>query len=188
MHKLNFQKVKKMKDKLKEKLLQKLKSDKKLLLIVLVGVLGMALIFLSELLPTDKKEKEVVDLGENVSYEETVEQKLKNLIESIDGAGSAQVMVVFESSKESVFAKDSDEDTESGEKNDSKKTKSKYIIVEKGGEENGLLTKAVYPAVCGVAIVCDGAGDSVIKQRIVETVSALFDINSKNISVVRKAG
>ncbi len=177
-----------MKDKLKEKLVQKLKTDKKLLLIVAVGVLGMALIFFSEIKPETKKDNTALITNASVSYEETVEKKLKDLIESIDGAGKAQVMVVFESSKESVFAKDLDEDTENGEKTDSKKTKSKYIIIEKSGEENGLLTKNVYPSVSGVAIVCDGAGDSVIKQRIVETVSALFDINSKNISVVRKAG
>ena len=60
--------------------------------------------------------------------------------------------------------------------------------IENDEDENGLLTKSVYPHVCGVAIVCDGAGDSVIKQRIIETVCALFDINSTNISVVRKAG
>lgn len=177
-----------MNDKIKEKLVQKLKADKKLLLIVAVGVLGMALIFFSEIKPTSKKETAALSTTESVSYEETVEKKLKDLIESIEGAGKAQVMVVFESSKESVFAKDIDENSENGEKTSTKKTKSEYIIVEKSGEENGLLTKAVYPAVSGVAIVCDGAGDSVIKQRIVETVSALFDINSKNISVVRKAG
>lgn len=177
-----------MNDKIKEKLIQKLKTDKKLLLIVAVGVLGMALIFFSEIKPASEKETAALNTVESVSYEETVEKKLKELIESIDGAGKAQVMVVFESSKESVFAKDIDDESESGEKTDSKKTKSEHIIVEKNGEENGLLTKSVYPTVGGVAIVCDGAGDSVIKQRIVETVSALFDINSKNISVVRKAG
>ena len=117
-----------------------------------------------------------------------LKKKLKKIIESIDGAGEAEVMIVFSSSKESVFAKDTDEDFENGESGGTRKTKSKYIIVENDEGESGLLTKAVYPVVNGVAIVCDGAGDSVIKQRIVETVSALFDINSKNISVVRKAG
>lgn len=180
--------MKKMKEKLKEKLIQKFKSDKKLLIIVAVGVIGMALIFLSEIKPTQKQQLLESKTSEAVSYEETVERKLKKIVESIDGAGTAEVMIVFSSSKESVFAKDTDEDVENGETGDSKKTKNKYIIVENDGDENGLLTKAVYPAVNGVAIVCDGAGDSVIKQRIIETVSALFDINSKNISVVRKAG
>ena len=145
----------------KEKFLKKIKEDKRVLIIIAVGVLGMALIFLSELKPASK---------------------------GIEGAGRAEVMLTFDSSKEEVFAKDTDEDVEKREKETAQKTKNKYIIVENDKGENGLITKSVYPRVCGVAIVCDGADDSVIKQRIVETVSALFDINSTNISVVRKAG
>lgn len=176
-----------MKNDLKEKLLKKLKEDKRFLIIIAVGVLGMALIFLSELKPAAKDVHNEPE-NETLSYEESIELKLKTLIESIEGAGKARVMVVFDSSKEEVFAKDTDEDVEKNEKDGSQKTKSKYIIIENDDGENGLLTKSVYPRVCGVAIVCDGAGDSVIKQRIIETVCALFDINSTNISVVRKAG
>ena len=176
-----------MKNDLKEKLLKKLKADKRVLIIIAVGVLGMALIFLSELKPA-AKDVQNKPVSETLSYEESIELKLKTLIESIEGAGKAQVMVVFDSSKEEVFAKDTDEDVENNDKDSSQKTKSKYIIIENDDGENGLLTKSVYPHVCGVAIVCDGAGDSVIKQRIIETVCALFDINSTNISVVRKAG
>lgn len=176
-----------MKNNLKEKLLKKLKEDKRFLVIIAAGVLGMALIFLSELKP-DSKTVQNETAFEQTSYEEITESKLKTLIESIDGAGEAQVMIVFDSSKEQVFAKDVDEDVEKGEKDAMQKSKSKHIIIENDEGENGLMTKSVYPKVCGVAIVCDGAGDSVIKQRIVETVSALFDINSTNISVVRKAG
>lgn len=171
----------------KEKILKKLKEDKRVLIIIAVGILGMALIFLSELKPEEKNSK-IGDESQSVSYEEAVENKLEKLVESIEGAGNAEVMVIFESSKESVFAKDTDEDVEKNNSDGFQKTKSKYIIVENDEGENGLLTKNVYPKVCGVAIVCDGAGDSVIKQRIVETVCALFDINTTNISVVRKAG
>lgn len=177
-----------MKEKLKNKLIEKFGNNKKLLFAVAVGILGMLLILLSETMPSEKKASTRAAPEQTVSYEESVEKKLKKIIESIDGAGEAEVMIVFSSSKESVFAKDTDEDFENGESGGTRKTKSKYIIVENDEGESGLLTKAVYPVVNGVAIVCDGAGDSVIKQRIVETVSALFDINSKNISVVRKAG
>lgn len=171
----------------KEKFLKKIKEDKRVLIIIAVGVLGMALIFLSELKPASKGTVKA-DESSAASYEEITEQKLRALVESIEGAGRAEVMLTFDSSKEEVFAKDTDEDVEKREKETAQKTKNKYIIVENDKGENGLITKSVYPRVCGVAIVCDGADDSVIKQRIVETVSALFDINSTNISVVRKAG
>ncbi len=177
-----------MKNDLKQKLALLFGKDKKVSVIVMLGVLGMILIFLSGLKSEEKTER-VETLSEpSVSYEERLEQRLQSLIENIDGAGETEVMLVFSASQEAVYAKDTDENTDEGEKTQSQKLKSEYIIVETDNGESGLLTKKVYPAVSGVAVVCSGAGDSVIKQRIIETVSALFDINSKNISVVRKAG
>lgn len=176
-----------MKSKIIESLKEKMKEDKKVAFIIVAGLLGMLLIFASELF--DKTPKTKTSVSEPTqSYETLVEGKLKTLIESIDGVGSAEVMVVFDSSRESVYAKDTDENSENAEKSNSSRVKSDYVIVENDGEKNGLLTKSVYPKVSGVAVVCDGAADSVIKQRIVETVSALFDINSTKISVVRKGG
>ena len=84
-----------MKNDLKEKLLKKLKEDKRVLIIIAVGVLGMALIFLSELKP-NAKDVQNKPVSETLSYEESIELKLKTLIESIEGAGKAQVMVVFD--------------------------------------------------------------------------------------------
>lgn len=163
------------------------KENKKVAFVVAVGLFGMLLIFFSGL-DFEKSEEIPSDSSPRETYEQEIEQKLKLLIESIDGAGKAQVMITFESSGESVFAKDRSEDVEKAQKDNSKKIEDKYVIVENDGSESGLLTKAVYPEVRGVAVCCDGASDSVIRQRITETVSALFDINSTNISVVRRAG
>ena len=41
------------------------------------------------------------------SYEKDIEERLKNLIESIDGAGKVQVMVTIESGDEKVYATES---------------------------------------------------------------------------------
>ena len=44
--------------------------------------------------------------------------------------------------------------------------------------------KSVYPEIKGVAVVCEGASDPVVREQIVSVITALFDISSKNISVV----
>ena len=176
-----------MNDKVLDSFRSWIKNNKRIAVIVAVGILGILLIFFSGFDSETKKEKAQSPVTQE-SYEQETEQKLKRLIESIDGAGMAEIMITFESSGESVFARDMSENVENAEKDESKRTEDKYVIVENDGDEGGLLTKAVYPRVRGVAVCCDGASDSVIRQRITETVSALFDINSKNISVVRRAG
>lgn len=164
-----------------------IKSNKKVAFIAAIGVFGMLLIFFSGF-DSGVEKKNTTNPTAQKSYEQETEQKLRQLIESIEGAGKTEVMITFESSGESVFARDLSEDVENAQKDSSRKTEDKYVIVENDGSEGGLLTKAVYPKVRGVAVCCDGASDSVIRQRITETVSALFDINSTNISVVRRAG
>ncbi len=168
-----------------------MKKNKKIAVVLAVGILGMLLIFASGLDSggkASKKSESRADTAAQETYEKQTEEKLKSFVESIEGAGRAEVMITFESSGESVFARDMSEDTQKASQENSRKTEDKYVIVESDGNESGLLTKAVYPKVRGVAVCCDGASDSVIRQRITEAVSALFDINSTNISVVRRAG
>lgn len=168
-----------------------IKKNKKAAVALAVGIFGMLLIFFSGLDSGEKAERKnpsEVGAPAQETYEKQTEEKLKSFVESIEGAGRAEVMITFESSGESVFARDMSEDVEKAQQDNSRKTEDKYVIVESDGNESGLLTKAVYPRVRGVAVCCDGASDSVIKQRITEAVSALFDINSTNISVVRRAG
>ena len=38
--------------------------------------------------------------------------------------------------------------------------------------------------VTGAAVVCEGGGDPVVRERIVQTVSALFSLKSNHISVM----
>ena len=53
-----------------------------------------------------------------------------------------------------------------------------------GQEESGLVVREDYPAVTGAAVVCEGGGDPVVRERIVRTVSALFNLKSNHISVM----
>ena len=89
-------------------------------------------------------------------------------------------MITYESGEESVFASDKEESFRNGEQ----KIKNDYIIVDGEKGETGLKIKSIYPEIKGVAVVCSGASDPVIKERIVSVVSALFDISTKNISIV----
>lgn len=116
-----------------------------------------------------------------------INEQLTELIGTIKGAGRVKVMITYDSSGENVYARDTDEDIETDGNSDGKRIKSEYIIMNGSQGEQGLKIKDVLPAVRGVAVVCDGAGDPYIKGQIISTVSALFDINSTRISVAEMA-
>ena len=44
------------------------------------------------------------------------------------------------------------------------------------------------PAVCGVAVVCDGGGDVRVAARITELVRALLDLSANRICVEQRKG
>ena len=167
-----------------KEMLLKIKSDKKALLAIVFGILGLILIMSAD---TDKNEKVASqeDYSSCFVSRDELCSELENLIESISGAGKARVMLTFEGSAESVFAADSEERTSTEGETDLSK---EYIIIDGGDGETGLRLKMISPKIRGVAVVCKGGRDPVIKEQIISAVSALFDISSNKISVAEMAG
>lgn len=161
-----------------DEVIKRLKDDKKALLIIICAVIGMVMILLSG--GTGDSKKSAADNKAKSESAVVNEEKLQKLLSEIEGAGKVKVMITYEESEEEVFAFDKDEKLQSGEQN----FKSDYIIIKNDEGETGLKLKTVYPEVRGVAVVCSGADNPVTKERIISVVSALFDISTKNISVV----
>lgn len=167
--------------------------DKKLLIFIVLGFLGIFLLFLSEFIPNEKdnlKNDQTKPLTE-YTYAEDVEKKLTDIVSSISGAGKAKVMVTLENGVESVYAKDEKYENEkksSGENtgsNEKTLDEQEYILLD--DDSGGLIIKVIQPKIRGVAVVCEG-GDSVyVQQRIKETVSAVLNINSSHISITKMA-
>lgn len=157
---------------------EKLKADKKSMLIIAIGILGMVLIFASELTDTDKTDVTVNEKA--LIYDETVrKEELEKIISEISGVGRAKVMITYECTRESIFACDTIENTQEKDK----KISSEHIIVDSGNTEEGLLIKEVLPKVMGVAVVCEGGDNPTVKNEITMLIKAIFDISSNNISI-----
>lgn len=161
----------------KEKLtsiLEKLKKDKKTLAIILVGVLGMILILFT---PVESKNDKVSNIIDKDNYETAnIQGEVENIIESINGAGKTKVFITYESDSEYVYAVNVDEKSDGNDL----QYKSEYIITD---DETGLILKVIYPRVRGVAVICEGGGDPLVKEKIYSVISALFDISTNKISV-----
>lgn len=183
--------------------IQKLKADKKIVIFMAAGILGMLLLLLSEVLPsksdTTRTKEGAADLSSAVSQQDTylqeVEKKLTDIITSISGAGRAKVMVTLENSSESVWAarqktaqeQESAASTGGGGK-EKYSSEDEYIIIKSNGsDEDGLLVKVIQPKIRGVAVVCDG-GDSVyVREKITNAVAAVLDISTAKIAITKMA-
>ena len=154
------------------------KSDKKIKVFIALGLIGMLLILLSEALPEQgvKKRTEEISYTEYIS---SLENETKLLVEAIDGAGECRVMLTLKNTRESVYAKNSEEN-----KSDGSYSNSYEYVLYKGQEgETPVLIKEYFPQVMGVAVVCSGADNIAVKEAVINSLSSVFDIPSSKISV-----
>lgn len=169
--------------------IDKIKKDKKALFIVIIGLLAIFLITLSGSSEQEDTQEDIDTSTSSTSYttNEDLTNQLIVLLEQIEGAGSVSAMITFDSTQEVIYAYDYSESYSNDDDSSSNNYENEYIIIDEDSNENGLIVKTIYPTIRGVAIVCDGADNAVVKQRIISTVSALFDISSAKISVAQVA-
>jgi stage III sporulation protein AG len=156
-------------------------DKKKAKIIVAVGLIGIVLIFASEMLEGDNKSDTVSsDTQSNYTeYTQELEERLTSFISSIDGVGECKVMITLQNTSESVYATNNEYKSD----DDSTNSKDEYVFYDASSGETPVLIKEYMPQVQGVTVVCSGGDDVIIKEKIIESVTSLFNIPSNRVSV-----
>ncbi|HIU30743.1 MAG TPA: stage III sporulation protein AG [Candidatus Caccousia avistercoris] len=158
--------------------------------IILAGIGGIALIFLSSLFQGQPAESgqaaPAVAESSAAEYAQSLQQQLESLIAQIDGAGQAQVLVTLERSAQQVYATEETKSARTGESSQEDERQSSYLVVRAAdGSEQALKVTEVQPTVKGVVIVCPGGGDPAVAERITQAVTTALDISSARVCVVK---
>ena len=175
-------------------------KDKSKKIIICIGILGIALIFISEFFKTNNAKKvtastSAIASSSTYEYVAQLENNLKELISSIKGAGNTRVMVTLENSEETVYAteekknKEATEDKSDGQlskKRESDDCEKKYITVrDADGTERALSVTQIQPTVKGVVVVCDGGDIPEVQQKITDAIKTALNITSKRVYVTK---
>lgn len=177
-----------MDNKIKDTFSSLLKLDKKTKIIVSIGLIAVLIIFMSEMIPGGNDNQKNKNSVENdFSYSEYVDELEKNtceIISSISGVGKCKVMITLKNSNENIYAKNTDENTNNG----SFSKNYEYVLYDSENGEEPILIKEYMPQIQGVAIVCEGADNSLVRESIINSISSLFNISSSKISVSKIKG
>ena len=161
---------------MKEKLRDILKKYRFAALVALAGVVLMLLPGKKDSMP-DAETAE----GETFSLEET-ERRMAEVLGAMDGVGRVQVMLTLKTGPTLQLAQDMDLEQEEG----SLRQRSQPVTVNRGsGRQEVVVTQRLYPTYQGAVVVCQGAGDSRVRLRVMETVAVLTGLSSDKISVVQ---
>lgn len=145
-----------------------------LALMVALAVLGLMLALFSggDGKSGGKDELEALDPAE---YARTVEERVEELCNRIDGVRSSYAVVTLKGGYKAIYASD----LQSGSSN----SKNQTVIIGSGSAEKGLLIGYENPEISGIGIVCSGGDDYNIRKSIISVVSSAFDVPSNKIFV-----
>lgn len=150
----------------------------------------------------EKSEKAVADISRqglqtegNTSYKEQMESQLEEILKTIDGIDSVNVMITFQTSEEEVVLRETkntqettvEEDNLGGTREIESKSEEETVCYgEVAGESTGpYVTYTIAPKVEGVLIVVGGNQASSLRTQIVKAVQALFDVESHKVVVIK---
>ncbi|WEK55596.1 MAG: stage III sporulation protein AG [Candidatus Cohnella colombiensis] len=185
-------------------------------LLILIGLIGAAMLLIASLLnvktvdpsqspslssPYDQdvpEQEAFIGGGDNkndpfAEIESQMETRLKDILESIVGVGTTQVMVTVESTEETVVQlneKKVQQLTQESDRNGASRhitditNDGQVVLYEVSGNQTPIVVKKLKPKVRGVLIVAKGAENATVHKLIAEAVSRGLDVPLHKISVV----
>lgn len=165
-----------------EKIWLKLKSNK---YVIAVLLLGLVLILLPK--SAGEKTKEVSQNTDTEEFSlELEEKRIASALEEIEGVGSVRVVLTLKTGTEAVMAVDTQQSEKENENGTSRELSMTYVLISKGSSTQTPVTvKTVYPRYQGALVVAEGADDAEIKLRLTEAMSGLTGLTTDKITVLK---
>ncbi|MBQ1388464.1 MAG: hypothetical protein IIY78_02445 [Clostridia bacterium] len=166
-------------------------------IITVVGVIGLAIIFMSNFISNDNTPEQAeppIETESGGDYKEALETQLEDMLSSIEGVGNVKVMVTLDAMGEEVFAIDRSESTNAettdGSTNRTQQSEeNRYVIIRnKDGSEQAVLKKTRLPEVRGVLVVCDGGDSAVVCERVTSAAAGALGISISKVRVAPGGG
>lgn len=127
------------------------------------------------------------------SYEESLENKLENLLSQVKGAGAVAVSVILEDNIHEEYAKNTTKESRTIQEKDNgggirTTTESKETEQVLMGKENGVdkpvIAREIKPTIKGVVVVAEGAQDSQVKANLTKAVETGLGIPAYKVTVI----
>lgn len=130
-----------------------------------------------------------------LTYEQRLEERLKEILSRVDGVGAVDVMIVLRSSEERVWLTDRDTNSSSTRETDSgggsrqiqsQEIREETVLAGQSGSTAPVLEKEVYPEISGVVVSAAGGGSPAVQAEISAAVEALFGVPSHKIKILKR--
>jgi stage III sporulation protein AG len=159
-------------------ILDGLSGKKKSLLLVIVGIFGVALILFGSMQGKNEKTLEnSEEIDATLEYIALIENKIGNITEQITGSSHVRVIVSVASGSEFQYV--------SNEEIKENHTLKEYITVRTdNGADSPILFKEIYPEIVGVSVACKGGDSPEVQAKLIRVISTTYGLSSNRICIV----
>ena len=167
---------------------------------ILIGVVVIVSLLIGT---TDSGDKQVISKDENSnniiqeelsneSSKATLEEKLKNILSQIEGAGEVDVMITYESSEEiqpafntnTTTEETKEVDQQGGERTVTTSSENKTMITSSANDP--IVIKTNQPKINGVIVVATGAKDLNVKETLYSAVQTALQVQGHQVEIYTK--
>ena len=165
-------------------------------LIVILGLAGILLIFISSMFSSTKKEdspKEQTQVNSIAEYKEELQSDIETVVKKITGSKNVKVVITLDTGFTYNYADEVRENTSNrqGENTTDTSTDSQnslIIVKDSSGNEKALLINENLPQIRGVAVVYEGYDSEAKNEKIKNALMATLSITSKRIYISGEGG
>lgn len=124
-------------------------------------------------------------------YQTKLEEELEEFLSKVKGIGEVEVLIYLNATQEYVVEKDIPShqvisEDENGKSSEENKEEDTVYTVNDSGEQVPFIAQTKHPAIEGVVIAADGAGQENIRIQIIRTVMALYGVDANKIDVLER--
>lgn len=144
--------------------------------ILIIGAAAVLVLLMLGTIFHTEKSTQTAPLENPASVEQSLETRLKTLLEKIDGVGEVSVLITLDRCSQQVYEKDEKTQTD-----ESRSSTEKETVLSANKEP--LPTAVIQPKVRGAAVVCSGANDPIVREKVTNAVAKALNIGVSKVYV-----
>lgn len=153
-------------------------------IILIAGLCGAALLILPGILPEKRAQPPPADgTVQAEQYRESLERRLTDLLNGMEGVGQVQVMITVSGTAEQIYASE----VKASQNERARQQEAALVITRSSGAEAPVIAKTVCPAVLGAAVLCSGGDHAAVQERVRKAASSVLGIPQGQIFVGKSA-
>lgn len=177
-------------NKITEKLRDFILGDKGRKILIAAALAAMLLLLFSTMSCGGKSETSVnsVKAEDTEALEKTLEERITRLVSRIDGVGDPseiEVMITLDTTSTTIYEKDRrfECSSQSSENGGAENNVGETEVVLAGNGKEPLQIGTVRPTVRGAAVVCSGASDPLVRERVTFAVAKALNIGVSRVYI-----